>query len=95
LKATTASADHGQPVAGDFLASIGLGRGEFTSSYASPATAGTALVELGGLTVSGGGGGTPTVVVKPTGGNNPISNLQPFLAINYCIVMQGLYPPRN
>jgi microcystin-dependent protein len=31
----------------------------------------------------------------PVGNNIPISNLQPFLAMNYIICMYGIYPSRN
>jgi microcystin-dependent protein len=31
----------------------------------------------------------------PTGGSQPFSILQPYLAINWCICLQGLYPSRN
>ena len=30
-----------------------------------------------------------------SGGATPHDNLQPYLAINYCIALQGLYPARN
>ena len=30
-----------------------------------------------------------------SGGNQPHTNLQPYLAINWCIAMQGIYPARN
>lgn len=30
-----------------------------------------------------------------TGGNQPHSNLQPTLAINYCICLNGVFPARN
>jgi microcystin-dependent protein len=30
-----------------------------------------------------------------TGGNQPHSNLQPFLALNYCIALVGIYPSRG
>ncbi|MBK9257727.1 MAG: phage tail protein [Saprospiraceae bacterium] len=33
--------------------------------------------------------------VAPTGGNQPHSNMQPYLVINYCIALQGIFPPRN
>lgn len=29
------------------------------------------------------------------GGNQPHSNIQPYLAINYCIAIQGVFPARN
>ena len=30
-----------------------------------------------------------------TGGNAPFSTLQPYLAINFCIALVGIYPSRN
>ena len=29
------------------------------------------------------------------GGNQPHANLQPYLAVNFIIALQGIYPPRN
>jgi microcystin-dependent protein len=31
----------------------------------------------------------------PTGGNQPHNNLQPYLTLNFCIAMQGVFPPRG
>jgi len=31
----------------------------------------------------------------PTGGNLPHNNLQPYLVLNFCIALQGVYPPRT
>ena len=44
------------------------------------------------LNVGGGGG---AVTVNPTGSGTAVSLLQPYLAINYIICIQGLFPPRN
>ena len=41
------------------------------------------------------GGVSSTVQVLPAGSNQPISVLQPYLAINYIICMEGIYPSRN
>jgi microcystin-dependent protein len=30
-----------------------------------------------------------------TGGTTPHNNLQPFLGVNYCIALQGVFPPRS
>jgi microcystin-dependent protein len=59
-------------------------------------------------TVAGGGGqvdffygpdATPQPLspnsISATGGNQPHNNLQPYLAINWCICMFGIYPSRN
>jgi len=31
----------------------------------------------------------------PTGGNQPHNNLQPCLSLNFCIALQGIFPPRS
>lgn len=31
----------------------------------------------------------------PTGGNTPHSNLQPYLVLNFCIALQGIFPARS
>ncbi len=33
--------------------------------------------------------------VGPAGGSQPHTNLQPYLAMNFCIALQGVYPPRS
>lgn len=47
-------------------------------------------------TVTGGGGGITggTVVNASTGSGAPVSNMPPFLAVNFCICLNGLYPSR-
>ena len=34
------------------------------------------------------------LALTPTGGNLPHNNLQPYLVVNFCIAMQGVFPPR-
>lgn len=34
-----------------------------------------------------------TAVMQPMGGSNPFSNLDPFLTLNFCVVIDGVYPP--
>jgi microcystin-dependent protein len=36
-----------------------------------------------------------TQMNAPTGGGQPFSILQPYIAMNYCIAMQGIFPSRN
>jgi len=36
----------------------------------------------------------PTSITN-TGGNQPISILQPYLTLNYCIALEGIFPSRN
>ena len=33
--------------------------------------------------------------VKPTGGNQPFSVMQPYLGMNYIICLEGIFPSRN
>jgi microcystin-dependent protein len=33
--------------------------------------------------------------VAPAGGDQPHNNLMPYLTLNFCIAMQGVYPPRT
>jgi microcystin-dependent protein len=35
------------------------------------------------------------VQVAPAGGSLPHNNMQPYLTINFCIAMQGIFPPRS
>jgi len=44
--------------------------------------------------------GTPTslaaaALTAATGGNQPHNNIQPYLALNFCIALQGIFPSRN
>ena len=32
--------------------------------------------------------------VAPAGGNLPHNNMQPYLTLNFCIALQGIFPPR-
>lgn len=33
--------------------------------------------------------------LAPAGGNAPHNNLMPYLTLNFCIALQGVYPPRT
>ncbi len=33
--------------------------------------------------------------VAPSGGDQPHNNLMPYLTLNFCIALQGVYPPRT
>ncbi|MBI1782773.1 MAG: phage tail protein [Sphingobacteriales bacterium] len=44
--------------------------------------------------------GAPNATMNPfasgtTGGNQPHNNLMPYLTMNFCIALQGVYPPRT
>jgi microcystin-dependent protein len=34
-------------------------------------------------------------IMAPAGGDQPHNNLQPYLTLNFCIALQGVYPPRT
>lgn len=33
--------------------------------------------------------------ISPTGGDQPHNNLQPYLTLNFCIALTGIFPPRT
>ena len=33
--------------------------------------------------------------LSPTGGDQPHNNMQPYLTLNFCIALQGVFPPRG
>ena len=43
--------------------------------------------------------GTPVAMadqaIAPAGGDQPHNNMQPYLTLNFCIALQGVYPPRS
>lgn len=34
-------------------------------------------------------------MIAPTGGSLPHNNMMPYLVLNYCIALQGVFPPRS
>jgi microcystin-dependent protein len=34
-------------------------------------------------------------ILTPSGGSQPHNNMMPFLTLNFCIALQGVYPPRS
>jgi microcystin-dependent protein len=34
-------------------------------------------------------------ILTPSGGGLPHNNMQPYLTLNYCIALQGVFPPRG
>jgi len=34
-------------------------------------------------------------MLAPAGGDQPHNNMQPYLTLNFCIALQGVYPPRT
>lgn len=67
----------------------------------NPATQANPSPNLPGqLTIPIYGGATSLQTAAPasianTGGSQPHTNLQPYLVINFCIALQGIFPSRN
>lgn len=72
------------PAAGSYFASLtGVSKGGLYSS-----SAGT-TVTLGGNVASA------TATCGNAGGNQPFNILNPYLGMNYCIALEGIFPSRN
>ena len=90
IKASSQDAtDHApSPTANSIAAPIYIGDGSQVAGFNNVAPD-TALSVAASGTVSG------TVTNALTGGNLPIPIIQPYLALNYIICTQGIFPPRN
>ncbi len=70
-------------------------------SFASPSNAlpGVSTSSQAGTLQYGAGAGQPTTLSPATigtnGGSQPHSNIQPYLALNYIIALDGMYPSRG
>lgn len=72
-----------------------LGTAETALYVPAGAAGGGTQVNLGGVTVTGGSSGGGTVTVGVTGGNLPVSTMQPYLALTAVICVSGVFPSRN
>lgn len=63
--------------------------------YSTGGTAATLGTGAATTAVSGGALSGGNVSIGMTGSSIPINNLQPYLAINYVIATEGIYPARN
>lgn len=61
----------------------GSPKNNFPASVGTPIYATTANGNMGAGTTG------------PAGGSQPHSNLQPFLTVNFCIALQGIFPSRS
>ena len=65
-------------------------------SSASPAGARFATAAAGlGNVYGGAADGTGSSVALPSQGGAAHNNEQPYLTLNFCIALQGIFPPRN
>ncbi len=89
VMASTTTATKGTPEAGDYIAAGSAG-GRGNNIYVAGSAAGT-TVALGGVTFAEGG----QVTVNPDGGNQAFPVMNPFLAISFCIALEGMFPSRS
>ncbi|ARV15445.1 phage tail protein [Polaribacter sp. SA4-12] len=89
IKASSAEADLHTPAAGSFLAAGNEvnGRGTDPIQMYNSSTP--------DITLGGGSTTSSNVTIGNTGGNLSHENRQPFIAINYIIAMQGIFPSRS
>jgi microcystin-dependent protein len=67
------------------------------TSHADRANASGAVLASGSEPVYGPGPATVAMAgsaTTPEGGSQPHNNMQPFVALNFCIALQGIFPPR-
>ena len=67
-----------------------LGNGRFLAT-----AAGTDIYNDGAAGLTAKGGTASTVTVNNNGGSQAVNNIQPYLAINYIIALQGVFPSRS
>ena len=60
---------------------VTLARSRTVTAYIAPS--GQTLVNMSDQTLA------------PAGGDQPHNNMQPYLTFNFCIALQGVYPPRT
>lgn len=84
---STAEAERVTPIAGDVPAAAVVDTlgGNNVKSF------GPATNTVNGQTISGSAG----LTINPTGGSQSHINVQPYLAINYIIALQGTFPSRS
>ena len=60
---------------------------------------GNAIARVQGATAYAPAGATAAQLapqaVTPAGGSQPHNNMQPYLTLNFCIALQGVFPPRG
>jgi microcystin-dependent protein len=71
-----------------------------TGVYAKPQAGGALGTSSGGGAYYGASNSSATPINVGTissynGGNQPHTNIQPYQAINWCIALVGIFPPRN
>jgi len=89
------AAETAAPANGSFLGVANDSSGSVTPTFYVPAgQSGTTPINLGGLNITGSGGGG-TVTVANSGGSQPVPVMQPYLGIQTNIALEGVFPSRN
>ena len=68
------------------------------STTAAPSTQTGLARSVNGSAYAAAGGALQQLApqaLQPAGGSLPHNNLQPYLTLNYCIALQGVFPPRK
>ena len=52
-------------------------------------------MHAGSIEITQTGQPTATIAIGQAGGDQPHYNVQPFTAVNFCIALEGIYPPRS
>lgn len=72
-----------------------------TTNSSKPSPGGNALARVTGASPYVAGTPAPPLVqfssnaLAPAGGDQPHNNMQPYLTLNFCIALQGVFPPRT
>jgi len=61
-----------------------------TNAFPGSTAVGQIYAGAGGANMNSG-----MVTVGNTGGNQPVPIIQPYLALNFCIALEGIFPSRN
>ncbi|KAA1156473.1 hypothetical protein EU508_20530 [Pseudoalteromonas fuliginea] len=105
--ATTQNANSGEPTAGAVLAAVVPGGGPDKQEKIYQSTAPSSLISIGNVTVDTFNvpaqenialtlpANSLEGMVYTPGGRAPLSNNSPFIAMNYVIALQGIYPSRS
>lgn len=72
---------------------LGKDTGAGSTSYATGGA--TTAMNAGSITVNSLNAPLPNIMLQPTGGSQPHTNIQPVLGMNYIICIEGIFPSRN
>lgn len=74
---------------------LGQDNGAGATSYASGGDSAVTVAMHAGSLVANINASPPTVTLSASGGSQPHENIQPILAVNYIICLEGIFPSRN